>query len=174
VTTTYAIKVGLPPSEKQANWLRQMGHELGVNADTIETALDTRDQAGISAMLDQYSAAVKAQRATARRTAAPTTEPGYYVDANHDVYVVVPNKAGTRTYAKKLVFTTDVDGDRRAHWDYVPGAIYGLEGLKVLTVEEAARLGHLHGFCVICAKALTDPKSVEQGIGPVCIKRLAR
>ena len=88
-----------------------------------------------------------------------------------DVYVVVLNKAGTRKYAKQLVLSKE-DGRKKAKWLYVRGGVYRLGGLQVLTVEEAARLGRLHGVCVVCGKALTVPQSVLDGIGPVCIKRL--
>jgi len=104
--------------------------------------------------------------------AAPA-QPGYYV-RDGEVFVVVENKAKTSTYAKRLVITSTVDGKRKGAWEYAPGVGRSLaaEGLAPLTVEEAARLGHLHGVCMICGKPLTTPKSVQQGIGPVCIKRL--
>lgn len=31
--------------------------------------------------------------------------------------------------------------------------------------------GHKTGNCAICAKALTDPESVQRGIGPICARR---
>lgn len=93
-------------------------------------------------------------------------EPGYYVQGDQ-VFVVVWNKQRTRTYAKKLVVTS-----RSARWQYAPGNVATLAELTPLTVDEARRLGHLHGVCVICAKQLTDPVSVNRGIGPVCEQRL--
>jgi len=35
----------------------------------------------------------------------------------------------------------------------------------------AARYGHELGVCGICGRTLTDPVSIEAGIGPVCAKR---
>jgi hypothetical protein len=115
---------------------------------------------------------------------AAEVECGYYVrdeDGVKAVYVVVDNKAGTRRYAKKLVisevfdnFTMQHGGRKTARWDYVKGGIYTLGGLAPLSVEEAGRLGHQHGVCVVCTKQLTTPASVQRGIGPVCIKRLSK
>lgn len=31
-----------------------------------------------------------------------------------------------------------------------------------------------HGECSMCGRALTDPKSIERGIGPVCYEALSR
>ncbi len=38
----------------------------------------------------------------------------------------------------------------------------------------AARLGDETGVCAICGKELTDPESVERGIGPVCAGKLTQ
>jgi hypothetical protein len=104
--------------------------------------------------------------------AAAKAEPGYYLTAADEVIVVVETKDKQRTYAKRLTFHTGEDGAQRARWEYAPGVGRTLAGIAPLTAEQAARLGHLHGVCVICAKPLTDPASVERGIGPVCVRRL--
>lgn len=102
-------------------------------------------------------------------------KPGYYVRGAEDareVLVVVENRAKTGTYAKRLEISTG-GLKTTARWEYAPGVGRTLAGLEPLTVEEAARLGHMHGVCVICARSLTDPDSVQRGIGPVCAARLA-
>lgn len=104
---------------------------------------------------------------------APKADTGYYATDSGDYYVVVANKAGTSTYAKRLVLVAAVDGSQRPRWEYAPGVGRTLAGTHPLTVAEAARLGHLHGYCIICCRALTDPASVQAGIGPVCATRLA-
>lgn len=43
-------------------------------------------------------------------------------------------------------------------------------GGKKLTKAEVVAHGSLMGYCLCCGKQLTDPVSVEQKIGPVCIK----
>lgn len=104
------------------------------------------------------------------RQARPQAAPGYYIQGD-DVLVVVTNREGTRTYAKRLQIEQAPER-KKASWVYAPGVGSTLAGFVPLTVEEAARLGHKHGFCVVCAKALTTPASVDAGIGPVCRKRL--
>jgi hypothetical protein len=100
-------------------------------------------------------------------TGTPAEE-GYYV-LDNKVYRVRTSKAGRR-YALVLTATPASNGSRRYSWEYTKGVVYRLT--ERLTVEEAAKRGHLDGVCIICCKALTDPESVERGIGPVCVSRL--
>jgi hypothetical protein len=51
--------------------------------------------------------------------------------------------------------------------------VYHLAGAHRLTVEEARILGRSLGCCMICGATLTDPESVERGIGPICETRVA-
>ena len=102
----------------------------------------------------------------APKPSAPAPTPGYYV-AKDEVFVVVENKAKTGTYAKRMAVT-----DGRGKWVYAPGVGKTLAGLSPLTVEVAAALGRQYGICVICGRTLSDPVSVERGIGPICGGRL--
>jgi hypothetical protein len=43
-----------------------------------------------------------------------------------------------------------------------------LAGATPMSMEQAAQQGHMLGFCIRCGATLTDPKSVTDGIGPVC------
>jgi hypothetical protein len=48
----------------------------------------------------------------------------------------------------------------------------GLSGLgEKLTLEEIKEFGRETGHCMICSKELTDPVSIEMGIGPVCLAK---
>lgn len=99
-------------------------------------------------------------------------EPGYYVTDDNEYVVVVMNRDRTHTYAKRLE-VTKIRGQRsKARWVYSPGLGYDVAHLKPVTVEEAARFGHLHGVCLICCRALTKPESVKNGIGPVCAEKI--
>lgn len=71
-------------------------------------------------------------------------------------------------YAKMLV----VDGPGEGHFEYAPGAIRTLTLADKMSREEAAEFGRLYGICVVCGTALTDERSIEAGIGPVCAKRV--
>jgi hypothetical protein len=88
---------------------------------------------------------------------------GIYQTEDGNIYRVQPSKSyANRLYAKKLVFT--------GGWEYEAGAIYRLKESERMTLEEAKAFGTSTGLCCVCGVFLTDPKSVEQGIGPVCIK----
>ncbi len=105
------------------------------------------------------------------KASSEQAEPGYYVAANGDFVVVVQNREKTRTYAKRLV-VTETEGKKSASWEYAPGVGRTLADITPMTLAEAAQWGHAHGICAICCKTLTDPKSVERGIGPKCAKKV--
>ena len=92
---------------------------------------------------------------------------GYYL-VDETVYVVVESKTSGKHYAKRM----SVIG-ARGRWEYAHGMVYHLAGAHRLTVEEARILGRSLGCCMICGATLTDPESVERGIGPICETRVA-
>lgn len=91
-------------------------------------------------------------------------EVGIYQNEQGDIYRVQPSRSGGGRYAKKLLFT--------GGWEYEQGAISRLKPEQKLTLEEAKAFGSATGLCCVCGAFLTDPKSAEQGIGPVCAKRV--
>lgn len=106
------------------------------------------------------------------KAASTPADLGYYhpIGDLSTVFVVVENKEKTSRYAKRLV----IDGNR-GKWQYDHRRVYELgytDRYVKFTVEEAAALGKQHGLCIICGRTLTDPKSVEAGIGDICKSRL--
>lgn len=115
-------------------------------------------------------AAIRAERDNARTASRQELVEGFYTDS-----------AGERFW--KVQRTKHVDGDPRPArlyakvWDgesfeYDPSAIrdviqYGHQA----TLEEASAFGVAFGTCAICGRLLTNPESVERGIGPVCAER---
>lgn len=87
-----------------------------------------------------------------------------------DYYVVVESQEG-RLYAKK--FNEDT---RR--WEYAKGAIQMLRDVQQLgswsevDLDQAKEFGRAFGVCMICGRRLTNPDSIEAGIGPVCAGRM--
>jgi hypothetical protein len=71
-----------------------------------------------------------------------------------------------RMYAKRLDPTTRTFG-------YAPNAISTLAAEHRMTLEQAKEFGAVYGVCCNCARTLTDEKSIEAGIGPVCAKKFA-
>lgn len=167
---TYRASAANPASTPQLNYIASLAkhpdaHLVPLYWAWVSQGFDL-NAAQASTIIDALLLLPRIPRtAPAERKSA---EPGYYTRGD-DVFVVVRNQARTRTYAKQLVVPGD---NRNAYWQYAPGVGAELADLTALTVDEARRLSHLHGVCVICGTRLTDPKSVERGIGPVCIKKI--
>lgn len=102
-----------------------------------------------------------------------------------DVYKVQVAVHGSgRPYAKRLAATEYCGECGRESWnhsetnnhefktewkfDYAPGAIQQLKPEMRMTLEEAKEFGAIYGICCVCAAILTNEKSIEEGIGPVC------
>ena len=128
-----------------------------------------------SALIDQLKVCGwKPATPNAPAATLQVAELGYYKFGG-EFYTVCQNRAKTRSYAKvfSLVPWRDEDGEEHAAvWKYVRGMVTTLRPEHKVTIQEAKDFGHLHGRCLICARVLSDPKSVEQGIGPICITRL--
>lgn len=92
-----------------------------------------------------------------------TVEEGWYV-VGDDIYQVYTTRNG-RLAGKRADEAT-------GKMAYAPGAVVTAATGTKLTVAEAAAFGHRTGRCLICSRELTDPVSVEQGIGPVCITKI--
>ncbi len=99
-------------------------------------------------------------------------EAGFY-SMDSQIYKVQANLAGTRKYAKVLLVGEIADGEFKGSWDYesAKGAIYHLRPEMKLSESEAAAFGKLYGICCICSARLTNEKSIERGIGPICAGR---
>lgn len=116
-----------------------------------------------------YSAEHVAKAAAAEKAAKPVDEPateGFY-QLNGAIYKVMKNRAGNRLYARKLVV---VNG--KGEWHYDKGTVYSLKQSNRLTPAQAKEFGDLHHFCLCCHRELTQPLSIERGVGPVCWGRL--
>lgn len=169
-----AAKTKLFVTDAQVRFVKKL-----VN-DRVVTMLDEDPNAVLTAVLEdsgavdrrEVSKLIDAMLALPKRSkpAVQVADLGYYlVDGNH-LYVVSESQDGKRRYAKRLEFSEF----GRATWVYARGAVQALaeQNIPKLTVEEAAVLGRRHGVCVLCGRTLTDPASVEAGIGPICAGRL--
>lgn len=93
----------------------------------------------------------------------PATEGFYFY--NNEVYQVVKSKVGNN-YAKILIHS-----GKKGRWEYVKGMVNILTEEHLISVSQAKEFGRDHGFCMVCGRTLTDPFSVQNGIGPICINR---
>lgn len=154
-----------PASEKQTAFIttllgqRQIALGVGVQIETL-LAEGTMTSKEASAYITLLLAAPKKPQVVGTEVGT-----GYYLHEGQPV-VVVESKTGN-LYAKVLVL-----GGPKARWDYAPGLVTKLTGAPA-TLEIAKQWGHAHGYCFACGAQLTDPVSVEAGIGPVCAKKFA-
>ena len=93
----------------------------------------------------------------------PADEGFYFYEGS--VYNVVASKTGNR-YAKILI-----EDGKKGRWEYIKGMVNTLNASRLISLSEAKKFGHEHGFCVVCGRTLTDPVSVQNGIGPICAGR---
>lgn len=97
----------------------------------------------------------------------PVTEAGMYRTLE-GVFRVKFSKQG-RLYAEKFLPNKPKKSER---YEYAKGAIFRISASDRMSISEAQELGALMAVCCVCGLDLTDPKSVERGIGPVCAKRV--
>jgi hypothetical protein len=115
-------------------------------------------------LADEFAALQDLADEAADQFANRTPEtPGAFL-TNGTYYRVQLNRTTGRPYAKVLT---------NGSWEYVMGAIYKVREIDRLSLEQAKVISAQIGECVICGRTLTDGKSVDAGIGPVCRKRVA-
>lgn len=147
-----------PASEKQIAFLSTLVAER-VHTESVN--LDALTSAEASALIGDLLNSPRKSGGSVERV----SEEGVYQTADGEIFRVQTSRQSGNLYAKRLdIF----DGG----FIYEQGAIRKLRPSDRLSVEQAKALGVQYGFCVVCGILLTDPKSVEQGIGPVCIKRV--
>lgn len=155
-TTTFR-----PASDKQNALIARLAVEkdLGTDADFNLLVANSAnlDVKAASDLIDTLFSLPK--KAVLNTDGAPISEGYFWV--NGLVYKVQKSQTGN-LYTK--VFSEH-------GYTYAPGGIRLIATATRLTLEQAAELGVKTGRCVICGKTLTDPASVEAGIGPVCALR---
>lgn len=151
-------------TDKQVSFLLRLLVEKNPEAD-LRKAEDWARGATRKAVSDQIDRMVKAPRPAPINEAPAVVEAGFYLlDGN--IVKVQQSKTSLKLYAKTLILSTK-------RFEYAPGVVHKLSPESKLTLEQAAKFGHATGVCAICSRDLSDPVSVERGIGPVCAKRFA-
>lgn len=98
------------------------------------------------------------------RPSAPViTQPGFY-ELDGNIYKVKQGRSG-RLYALHVT-----QGDTKG--TFASGVVFRLTEDMKLTEERASAFGRITGQCLICGRTLTDPSSIDRGIGPVCASRM--
>lgn len=82
-----------------------------------------------------------------------------------EIYRVQRSKSSGKLYALRV----REDGGT----EYAPGVVTRLDPARKLQLEEARAWGQRTGTCCQCYAKLTNPESIELGIGPVCRGKFA-
>jgi hypothetical protein len=149
-----------PASDKQVAFLTTLASERVYEGATEFATLTSAEASNLIGQL------LQAPRKSSTSTSYERiTEEGVYQNAEGDIFRVQRSRESGNLYAKRLdIF--------EGGFVYEAGLLRKITPSDRLGVEQAKALGVQYGFCVVCGILLTDPKSVEQGIGPVCIKRV--
>lgn len=130
--------------------------------DAVLPDMDTLTFSAASTLIDDLKARKAAARVADRP--APTVVPeGFHV---HDatVYKVQISKTSGAAYAKVLKVT-----EGAGTWEYAGARpLRHLSDATVATLEQAQEFGLRFGICMCCGRTLTNPESIELGIGPIC------
>lgn len=81
-----------------------------------------------------------------------------------DVYRVQRSKTSKKLYALRVL--------EEGGTEYAPGIVTRLDPQRKLRLDEAQAWGRRTGTCCNCYAKLTNPVSVERGLGPVCASRI--
>jgi hypothetical protein len=111
--------------------------------------------------------------APAKATISADLADGMYRTPDGEIYKIQTAIYGSgRIYAKKLVELAEPrelkKGVRTHEFAYEAGALRKLTAEMRMTADEAAEWGKLYGTCCRCGLALTDEKSIDRGLGPIC------
>lgn len=161
-----ARKVVQPTGPQAALWSKLM--------DQIEDALGAEQAERLrilwaavkvfkdySSLIDVAMTLVReTKKVAAAKALAQNIAPGMYL-RDGKVYKVVTSQAG-RPYAKVLNGTT---------FEYAPGALKTLDATHRMSLEDAKKFGRETGTCCSCGRELTNPESIEAGIGPICAQK---
>lgn len=138
-------------SEKQINYIISLAGSRGVE---LSVDFDTLTGKEASTMIENLMAMPKA---------FAVVEEGMY--RKGDAIFRVKRSLSGNLYAMRLNVI-------EMAFEYEAGAISKLTKQDKMTLEEAKAFGVETGFCCVCARFLTDEKSVANGIGPVCAKKV--
>jgi len=167
-------------TDRQISFLDSLITERGLTLDkavmlTFDTDQTETFEIGrreCSQMID----AVKAVRRPEReRPALPDLEAGMY-KVGQEIFKVKISKAG-RPYAEILCHDAIHNGnyaDAAVWFEYESGLIFKhkITTEHRMTLDQCAEFGLLFGTCCVCARTLTNPKSIAKGIGPICESRI--
>jgi|SRR5277367_1937295 len=159
-------------------WKLLAVHELDIRTPGDGTRMSF---AQASASIDWVKRQVAKIKQAAPAEAPEVVKFGVY-QKDGEVYLVVPNKAGDRVYAKRLVESeqiTEAGVTIDFTWEYAPRIVWNLAEADRMNLEDASKLSIRYGKCLRCHRTLKSAHTLhtvqETGImiGPVCRKYFA-
>lgn len=158
---------GAPASDKQYAFITRLA---------AEKELATEDRVKVLAAVEAKSLSAKGASATIDKllalpkatVAQVDIEAGVYTDGTTTFRVYLGQQSGRMLAAKVIEHD-----DHTAEFEYAGQADrFVTAAFRKLTIEEAARFGKATGTCIVCARRLDVPESVDRGIGPVCFAKM--
>lgn len=166
--TTTAVKhngskLNIPATAKQVALIKKLATEKDWTATPLAEAMQ-EVLSGTEIKIDTASLLINQlfalPGAAVKKMIAEALVDGFYVKDN--VIYKVQTSGANRKYAKAL--------SSKGGFYYAAGAVMKLTAADKLTIEVAQQYGKTYGICCCCGATLTDAKSVEAGIGPICAK----
>ncbi|WP_156150390.1 DUF6011 domain-containing protein [Gordonia sihwensis] len=165
--------IARPATDRQRNYLRSLLERTGDDTTVADT--DTLTCAAASALIDELLPRAKAAKVTPPPVDVdPDLTPAgryriVYVGAEMTVKVDRPTTGRWAGW----VFVKEIDADgeeRRLSRADSKGvlAVIAATGAKAAS----SAYGRFTGVCGVCGRTLTNPDSIESGIGPICASRL--
>lgn len=134
-----------------------------MRAKAVRTELTTRDASEVIEMLLASPKAPSAPPEAPVNEETGDVDGGIYEDGD-SLYRVYYGRESGRMLAKEV--TLHEDG---ATYTYAGAARRVLsKDAKRLPLEQVGALGITAGNCLLCGRDLSDPESLDRGIGPIC------
>lgn len=149
--------MSVPASAKQIAFIQSLVAERAV----VGVEFHNFNMSQASEFITELLAMPKAGKAAGRPA---VSEAGMYQSADGAIYRVQAARTTGNLYAKRL--------NLAGGFDYEQGAIRKLSAADKMSLAQAKAFGVESGICCVCGAFLTDPKSVAEGIGPVCAGRV--
>lgn len=188
--TTTAPAKKIYATEKQVGFIVKLATERGFGYDVttdlltsprgevLPTPLAKFSKRDASALIDAFLKSPGKPKAAPAKAAPAKSAPvkldaGMY-QVGDDIFKVQAGSTGNM-YAKILVITPKtneygeiIKGKTTAKLVYASGAIFKIKPEHRMELDTAKAFGKKYGICCCCSALLTNPISVEEGIGPVC------
>jgi hypothetical protein len=159
--------VASPASDKQVSLIKRLIGEKDLSSTGVtwdDDLIGAMDKAAASRAIDLLFGLPRLARPEIAELAD-----GIYRKADGRIYKVQRAVHGSgRMTAKLLVIDEQT---RTGSFEYQGLASRFVTSEERMSLQEAKQFGALYGFCVRCGATLTDEKSIEAGIGPICAGR---